>query len=732
MPVLRLAIPSPLRRLFDYLPPVEMGDAEAFALRPGQRLLVPFGPRRVTAYLVATSRDSELPPATLKRAEALLDTEPLIPATLVQLCDWAARYYHHPPGEVFAAAFAPALREGKRHQPAGVPGWRLTARGSGLPPGALARSPRQAEALALLQSVPAAASALFTERGISAAVLRELGAKGLVEKCILPLSPAAAASRPGLALNPEQATAMAALRAAGEGFSCHLLEGVTGAGKTEIYLQLIADCLARGRQALVLIPEIGLTPQTLDRFKRRFDAQIAVLHSGLGDAERYRSWEAARDGSAHIVIGTRSAIFTPLHAPGLVIVDEEHDGSYKQQDGFRYSARDVAVKRGQLEGCLVVLGSATPSLESIHNVTSGRYQLHRLRQRAGASVLPTLSTIDLRRQVLQAGLSGTLVGAIEQRLAARQQVLLFLNRRGYAPTLQCHDCGWVAECHSCDARLTVHRRPGRLRCHHCGAIEVLPQQCPRCHSGSLLTAGLGTEQTEDFLRQRFGQWPVFRVDSDSMQARHAMRDLVAQINRGEPGILLGTQMLTKGHHFPAVSLVAVIDADALLFSADFRGEERMAQLLTQVAGRAGRAELPGEVLLQTHYPDHPALQAMLSVDYAAQARTMLAARQAAGMPPAGQLVIVRTDCADPACGEAFLQALRSRVQPGLPAGARLIGPLPSPMQRRAGKFRYQLILLAEDRRGAQLAADLLVAQAEAIPARRGLKWSIDVDPQDLY
>ncbi|MDH4041843.1 MAG: primosomal protein N' [Gammaproteobacteria bacterium] len=732
MSVLRLAIPSPLRRLFDYLPPIGMDESSVAALRPGQRLSVPFGSRRVTAYLVAVSGGSELPRAALKHAEALLDAEPLVPPTLVQLCDWAARYYHHPPGEVFGAAFPRPLREGKQHQPAGVPGWRLTTRGMGLPPGALARSPRQAEALALLQATSAVSNTRLRERGITAAVLRELGAKELVEKCTLPRPPMAPIGRPGLALNPEQSTVLAGLLAAREGFSCHLLEGVTGAGKTEIYLQLIADCLARGRQALVLIPEIGLTPQTLDRFNQRFAARIVVLHSGLGEAERYRSWEAARDGSAHIVIGTRSAVFTPLRSPGLIIVDEEHDGSYKQQDGFRYSARDVAVKRGQLEACPVLLGSATPSLESLHNVALGRYQLHRLRQRAGASVLPTISAIDLRRQELQAGLSGALLAAIDSKLAARQQVLLFLNRRGYAPTLQCHDCGWVAECLACDARLTVHRRPARLRCHHCGAIHTLPRECPSCHSGALLTAGLGTEQTEDFLRRRFDRWPVFRVDSDSMQARHAMSNLVTEINRGEPGILLGTQMLTKGHHFPAVGLVAVIDADALLFSADFRGEERMAQLLTQVAGRAGRAEQPGEVVLQTHYPDHPAVQAMLNVDYSAQARTMLAGRQAAGMPPAGQLVILRTDCGDAAQGDKFLQAVRDRAQPALPAGARLIGPLPSPMQRRAGKFRSQLILLAPDRRAAQLAADILVAEAESVPVRRGLKWSVDVDPQDLY
>ena len=732
MSVLRLAIPSPLRRLFDYLPPQGTNSAEVKSLQPGQRLIVPFGPRRVTGYLVAVSEDSALPAANLKHALAILDPEPLISATVIALCDWASRYYHHPPGEVFSAAFPRPLREGKEHRPAGVSGWRLTPRGLGLPPGALARSPRQAEALAMMQASKSVASSQFADNGIKPAVLRQLLAKGLAEKCLLQQLPTAAISRAGLTLNPEQAAAVKALLQAHQGFTCHLLEGVTGSGKTEVYLQLIADCLKRGRQALVLIPEIGLTPQTLDRFRQRFQARIVTLHSGLGDAERYRSWEAARDGSAHIVIGTRSAIFTPLRAPGLIIVDEEHDSSYKQQDGFRYSARDVAVKRGQLEGCPVLLGSATPSLESLHNVTTGRYSLHRLTQRAGISLLPKISTIDIRRQQLQAGLSAPLLQAIDDKLAAKQQVLLFLNRRGYAPTLQCHDCGWVAECRACDARLTVHRRTSRLRCHHCGASQALPRQCPECHSGSLMTSGLGTEQTEDFLRERFGQWPVFRVDSDSMQARHAMRELITEINRGGPGILLGTQMLTKGHHFPAVSLVAVIDVDAMLFSADFRGEERMAQLLTQVAGRAGRADMPGEVLLQTHYPDHPALQAMLTMNYGDQARIMLAGREAAGMPPVGQLVVLRSDCDDSARGEQFLQQLRDQAGNALPGGTQLIGPLPSPMQRRAGKFRCQLIVLAVDRRAAQAAASVLVSLAEVNKARRDLKWTIDIDPQDLY
>ena len=669
---------------------------------------------------------------SLKPALEILDQSPLIDPQLLQLCHWAADYYHHPLGDVYSNLFPRRLREGKPHSSHDAPGWQLTVRGKGLPGEALPRSPRQAQAISMLRQTPVIENSEFRNSGISGAILRSLQDKNLIETCTISQPLQTASSNQSLILNTEQATALAALTGAGEGFSCHLLEGVTGSGKTEIYLQLIEDCLQRGRQALVLVPEIGLTPQTLARFQQRFAANIAVLHSGLSDAQRYRAWEAARTGAAHIVIGTRSAIFTPLAIPGLIIVDEEHDSSYKQQDGFRYSARDVAVKRAQIHACPILLGSATPSLESIQNVLAGRYQHHQLTRRASSGGMPDVKVLDVRRQELQAGLSDTLIAAIDDKLRLGQQILLFLNRRGYAPTLQCHDCGWIAECHACDARLTIHRRRRRLRCHHCGDSSALPRQCPRCHSERLLAAGLGTEQTEEFLHTRFKQWPIYRVDSDSMQNKGTMQALVEEINRGAPCILLGTQMLTKGHHFPAVSLVAVIDADALLFSADFRGEERMAQLLTQVAGRAGRAELPGSVLLQTHYPDHPALLAMLSTSYAEQARELLKRRHENGMPPAGQLVVLRTDCPNADYGEQFLQSLRERSAPHLPGEARLIGPLPSPMQRRAGKYRCQLLLTAPNRKAAQAAASLLVANAEAIPSRHGLKWSIDIDPQDVY
>ncbi len=732
MSILRLAIPSPLRTEFDYLPPQGLSEEQCAALQPGIRVLVPFGRRKLTGYLLAVLPGSSVETARLKTAIAVLDSTPLINKALIQLCQWAIGYYQHPPGEVIAVAFSPALRKGMLHKTLGDAGWSLTTRGKGLPPRALSRSPKQAQALTLLQQPEPVSAVDFANNGISSAVLRSLRAKDLVQPAILKPKVHAASCREPLALNTDQARAVASLAKRLGKFSCHLLEGVTGSGKTEVYLHLIARALAQHQQVLVLIPEIGLTPQTLARFEQRFDANIVILHSGLTERARYNAWEAARDGSAHIILGTRSAIFAPVAHLGLIVVDEEHDASYKQQDGFRYSARDIAVKRGQLENCLVLLGSATPSLESIYNAREKRYGHHLLSSRVTGNAPPSIQALDIRKQHVQAGLSLTLIDAVTTTLVAGHQVLLFLNRRGYAPTLQCHDCGWIAECNRCDARLTVHRRRGKLRCHHCEASLTLPRSCPACGSSGLMTAGLGTEQTEAFLQEQFAPWPVYRVDSDSMVGKDSMQNLVSQILKGEPCILLGTQMLTKGHHFPTVALVAIIDVDSALFSTDFRGEERMAQMLTQVSGRAGRADITGQVILQTHYPDHPALQAILRRPYAEHARQILAEREAAGMPPAGKLLMLRADAVEIELGEQFLTELRRLAEPRLPCGVALIGPLPSPMQRRAGKFRSQMMVTAASSQAAQGTARLLVEIADTLPAKRGMKWSIDVDPLDVF
>ena len=720
--ILQVAVPTPLRRLFDYLPAPGVDPSR---LRPGCILRVPFGKREVTGVLLALARNSATPGEQLRAALGLVEDSPLLPPAALALCRWAANYYFHPPGEVYTAALPRWLREGK---PLPREAWRLTARGHGLPEGALRRAPSQARALAALQRGAQLHSAL-REAGIASAALRELTRKGLIERCLSPQrNPTGRRRETGPSLAAEQSVAIEAV-SLGQ-FQCHLLEGVTGSGKTEVYFQLIARCLDAGRQALVLIPEIGLTPQTLARFETRFATPIAILHSGLAEGRRLSAWEAARSGVAGIVIGTRSAVLTPLARPGLLVVDEEHDSAYKQQDGFRYSARDVAVKRAQIEGCPIVLGSATPSLETLRNARLGRYAHHRLKARRGGA-LPTLYTLDLRGKTVHAGLSDELLQAIEETVEVEQrQALLFLNRRGYAPTLQCHSCGWIAGCEHCDARLTVHLRRRALRCHHCAARKPLPVHCPACAGTTLLTQGLGTEQTEDFLRNRF-KCPIHRVDSDAMRGAEAMQALLSIAQQEEPCIILGTQMLTKGHHFPALQLVGIIDADALLYSADFRGEERMAQLITQVGGRAGRERRGARVLIQPPKPEAEVFTLLKTASYSALAEKLLIEREARGLPPSGQLLLLRVDARQEAQAERFLRELRRAVDARLPGETRCFGPLPSSMARRAGRFRWQLWCLSPTRRSSHQAARQLVAAASEQSKPRDLNWFIDVDPIDM-
>jgi len=563
--------------------------------------------------------------------------------------------------------------------------------------------------------------------GFSPAVMKALKDHALVENCELTTEAAWQTRSPPLPANAEQQCAIDQIVAAAETFSVHLLYGVTGSGKTEVYLQSVADCLNRGRQALVLLPEIALTPQTLARFESRFEAPVIALHSGMGDAERDRAWAASRRGHAAVILGTRSSVFVPLLKPGLIIVDEEHDAAYVQQDGFRYSARDVAIKRAQLEQCPVVLGSATPSLESWHNAELGRFQRHSLTQRAGAATLPALRQIDIAGLELSAGLSPELLNKIETALERRHQVLVFLNRRGFANALLCHDCGWSSDCADCAARMTLHKTPPGLHCHHCGRRSALPRQCPRCQSRRLVGTGIGTQQTETFLAERFADFPVIRVDSDTMTSRQSMPDLIEQLGSGDPVLMIGTQMLSKGHHFPHVTLVAVVDADALLFSPDFRGEERLLQLLTQVGGRAGRDGTPGAVLIQTRHPDHPLMQ-HLGRPYHTALPALLNQRSQAGLPPHGALGVIRCDSQDRQEGLGFLSQIRNGVT--APRGAQIIGPLPAAMARRKNRYRSQLVISAKSRSMlAKVIADLITT-AEATRQSHRLSWSVDIDPYE--
>ena len=687
---------------------------------------MPFGKRLITGVLLSTASESTVSDTKLKSVSEVLDTEPLFTRPLLALLTWASGYYHHPVGEVLPLGLSPSERRGRAERGTDIAALTLTKKGLALPQNAPHRAPKQAALIAMLRHGTTTLSDL-TQSGFSRPVIRALIDHKLAEETELSQTDQWCIRSAPLPPNSEQQSVIEKVTADAGKFAVHLLHGVTGSGKTEVYLQTIAACLARREQSLVLLPEIVLTPQTLARFEARFDAPVLALHSGMGDLERDRVWAAARRGKAAIILGTRSAVFAPLQHLGIIIVDEEHDAAFAQQDGFRYSARDIAIKRGQLEHCPVLLGTATPSLESWYNADKGRYHCHQLTQRAGQGSLPSQRQIDISGLDLSAGLSAELVGKIDSTLSAGHQVLVFLNRRGFATALVCHDCGWTSGCPDCDARMTLHRTPAGLHCHHCDRRSSLPRSCPHCSSRRLAGTGIGTQQTEAFLNDRFSAFPVVRVDSDTMQGRESMPNLIKRLSDGEPVLMIGTQMLSKGHHFPHVALVAVVDADALLFSPDFRGGERLLQLLTQVSGRAGREEVPGEVLIQTRHPDHPLMQ-QLAGPYDKALPELLAQRQRGGLPPFGALGVIRCDSQSRQEGLDFLEHLKRDV--ASTKSCQLIGPLPAAMARRKSRYRSQLVLTASSR--AALAASMasLVNVAESKRHSHRLSWSVDIDPYE--
>lgn len=735
-PVYRIAVPSPLRRLFDYLPPVVPPKA---APEPGMRVEIPFGRRKLIAVLVDVAQDSSLPGSRLRAVSAVLDSQPLYSPAMLRVLQWAAGYYQHPIGDVFATALPARLRAGdnpeQQHEvfcPVSTPVTSLLE--------TLARAPKQRELLEYIADKAPVSADHCRDAGFSPRLLKELCDKQLLIKTSEqapqtgPFTPPLAPVAFEVSLNPQQQAAFDTIAQRLDGFACCLLDGVTGSGKTEVYMRAMQTVLERGRQCLILVPEIGLTPQTVARFEQRFQCPVVSLHSGLTDTERLHAWQQARSGQAGIVIGTRSAIFVPLAKPGLIIIDEEHDASFKQQDGFRYSARDLAIMRGREEQVCVVLGSATPSLESLYNARSEKFTYLHLSERAGTAEMAKIEVLDITSQTLTEGFSELLLFKIGKHLGQGNQVLVFINRRGYAPVLNCPTCGWIAECEACVSQLTVHSKPAGLRCHHCGAIHSLPQHCPDCQGKRLTTFGMGTQKIESFLAERFPDAPVLRVDRDSMRGKTRLQELFARVHRGEPCILVGTQMLAKGHHFPKISLAAILDADAGLFSADFRGQEHMAQTLIQVAGRAGRAEQPGEVLVQSRHASHATLQCLTRGNYGDFASLLLAEREQTMMPPYAHLGLIRAEASALMPALKYLQSVRVHADnlcAGAFAGVLLTGPLPAPMEKRAGRFRVQLLLRCAQRGALQDLLTHLCHHMENGSRPAGVRWSVDVDPQDL-
>ncbi|KRO95183.1 MAG: primosomal protein N', partial [SAR92 bacterium BACL26 MAG-121220-bin70] len=626
--VVRIAVPSPLRRIFDYLVPENvLNDNPEKKADIGCRALVTFGRRKVTGLIVGTGTTSDFDINKLKAVEQLLDPAPLLPESLFTLFIWAANYYQHPIGDALFSTLPILLRKGDPLPDSSQRYWQLTTKGKGLGPSSLKTAPSQQALIEQLQTRGKVKDATLVAT-YSRAILSSLESKELIEALMVKISPDCQDNilkEEALTLDSCQKKAIDSID--DHGFNAYLLDGVTGSGKTEIYLQVIEKTLRYGRQALVLIPEISLTPQTEKRFRDRFHVPLVTLHSGLTDKQRLTAWMSARSGEAKIILGTRSAIFTPLPNPGVLILDEEHDQSYKQQEGFRYSARDLGVIRARQENIPIILGSATPSIESLNNCEKGRYKHLFLKHRAANAIQPEWTLIDLKAEQTEAGVSSSTLLAIKQTIANGHQVLVFLNRRGFAPALLCHQCGWSADCHQCDSRLTVHRARGRLICHHCDYQQRIPHLCPTCKGQQLIAAGEGTERSEAYLQQCFPTTKVLRVDRDSTRKKGAMKEVFDIVDSGDPCILIGTQMLSKGHHFANVTLVAVLDADSGLFSPDFRGHEKMGQLLTQVAGRSGRGKIPGRVLIQTHQPEHPLLEMLIEKGYSYFAAQLLSERE---------------------------------------------------------------------------------------------------------
>ncbi len=669
MQIARIALNVPLNRLFDY----RVADGECLTDEDiGRRVKVRFGQRPCIGVIVGVAEDSEIPAEQLKPVEAILRDLPPLPADWFRLTEFCATYYQAPLGEVMLSTLPAGLRRVDPPKP---------------------RTGRRVPKKAAAQSPPE--------------------------------------------LTGGQRQVLEQIEAAGGGFQAHLLHGVTGSGKTEIYLRQIERALAAGKSALLLVPEINLTAQLEARVAARFpEAALVSLHSELTEAARMRHWKAAFDGSARIVLGTRLAVFTPMPDLGLILVDEEHDASFKQQDGMRYSARDVAVFRARERDIPIVLGSATPSLESWANATDGRtparYTLLTLAERAVANArLPAVQRIDTRPEKLQEGLSGAVLQALEKRLARGEQSLVFLNRRGYAPVLACAACGWVSRCRRCAANLVLHLADGRLRCHHCGFESRVPKACPTCGNQDIQPFGRGTQRLEAALAERFPQAHVLRVDRDSARSRKQWESMAEQIHAGEADILVGTQMLAKGHDFPKLTLVGVLGADAALFSSDWRAPERLFAQLMQVAGRAGRADLPGEVLIQTQFPEHPLFAALVRHDYPAFAASLLQEREQAGFPPYAYQAMLRAEAKQMADALAFLTAARAWQQTEEHADVMLYDPVPMRLARLANLERAQLLVESPSRRALQFFLAAWGGWLEGIKAPSRLRWHLEVDPQEF-
>lgn len=724
MPIIRVALDVPLSTLFDY------SAGEEMQIEIGQRVLVPFGRKQVVGIAMEWAESSDLAAGSIKPVTQVLDDVPPLPHDVLALLRFCSDYYHFPLGMAVLAALPTRMRALEPIRFKQALNYTLSEEGRALDMAMLPkRRVVQRRILQALRIAPLSGAQLRTLSPSAPAALKVLLEAGWVVACA-PVPSTAYTFNDAHALTDEQQQAVDAVTRQ-QAFGCFLLHGITGSGKTEVYVHLMHESLQKGEQVLLLVPEINLTPQLEHYFRSRFsDVELISLHSGLADGERALHWLKAQSGEARIVLGTRLAVFTPMPRLALILVDEEHDPSFKQQEGLRYSARDVAIFRASQRGVPIVLGSATPSLESWYNAQSGRYKLLKLTQRAvQPAILPVVRCLDTTRLPLQEGLSESLLTAIGTRLQRKEQSLIFLNRRGYAPVLMCSACGWLSECHHCAGKLVLHLKDRTLRCHHCGFQKRVPPACPTCGDADLKPVGLGTQRLEETLQTRFPQARILRVDRDSTRSKGSWSAMRKQIHDGEADILIGTQMLAKGHDFPNLTLVGVINPDGALYSADFRASEKLFAQLTQVGGRAGRADKAGEVIIQTAFPHHPLFQALRRHDFETWVQTLLAERRMAGFPPFVYQALLSAEGKQENEPYHFLQQAR-RLALALNMPVEVYGVVPAALPKRANHFRAQLLVQSDQRKSLQAFLGAWKPKLDALPARR-VRWALDIDPLDF-
>ena len=731
--LIEVLVPVPLMGRFSYLPPKKTD----FPLKKGSRVLVPFGKRQLVGVIWGLTEKEESDKRKYKRITEVLDQSPLLDDTSINLAEWSSRYYHYPLGEIIQYFFPPSLRKGKEAKFRESKYLELTSKGSFISLNDLARAPSQQKLVSLLKEKKEISLKSTQAFGISSAAVNGLIEKGYVARFSRELSPYKKLENkklvPSKKLNIEQAGAVEAIKKAEGKNKTFLLDGITGSGKTEVYLQAIQEIVNQGKQALILIPEIGLAPQAEERFKRYFGDRVMSFHSAKNEREKVDAWLGASRGLVDIIIGTRSSLFLPMKDLGIIVIDEEHDLSFKQMDKFRYSARDMALYRAKLQKIPVVLASATPSLETLKNAQEDKYGVLKLTKRATGASLPTFQAVDLRGKELSEGLSKELLEATHSELDKGNQVLIFLNRRGYAPSMICKVCGWISNCSRCDALMTVHKNPLRLHCHHCEAQKSYPKKCESCDSNDFLRYGFGTERIEEFLQNSFPGVKTLRIDSDSTRKKESLNEYFDEIREGKPMILLGTQLLAKGHHFPNVTLVGIVDADSGLFSADFRGSERVAQLMTQVSGRAGREKKPGRVILQSYCPDHPQIEEIISGSYERFAKKLLEERKFSKIPPFSYQAKILAESTRGVVSRDFILNLLNnpQIDKKIKNNVRIVGPLPSIMEKKSGVYRWELSIFSKYRSGLHKFLDVMQSRLYDPKLSKQVRWSIDVDPLSL-